>query len=114
MSDRPDYVKCIQHTHADLKGQAWCGRLCSMEWVFQSLDHATYNAASGGYLVACPECVHAVMSCFQSKGSRWIEGFEAAEKEFTDSDSPAYANPYPAGDPAHDGYEEAVYIFTQK
>ena len=22
---RPDYVKCIQHTHANRKGESWCG-----------------------------------------------------------------------------------------
>jgi hypothetical protein len=48
------------------------------------------------------------------KGNRWIEGFAAAEKQFMAADTPDYVNPYPEGDPAHDGYEEAVYIFTQK
>lgn len=67
MGDRPDYVKCIQHTHADLKAQTWCGRPCSLEWVFQNLDHAAYNAKSKGYLVACQECVRAAIACLQPK-----------------------------------------------
>jgi hypothetical protein len=50
----------------------------------------------------------------ETKHARWLEGFQEAEKEFMDSDSPAYVNPYHPEDPASDGYEEAVYIFTQK
>jgi hypothetical protein len=50
----------------------------------------------------------------EPRSARWIEGFQEAEKEFFASETPAFINPYHPEDPASDGYEEAVYIFTQK
>jgi hypothetical protein len=62
-----DHIKHIAHTHADKKGLAWCGAaLGCFEWSFAGIDHATYNATSGGRLVACPACVEAVAKALAS------------------------------------------------
>lgn len=57
---RPDYVKCIKHTHANMKN-SWCNRRLFAEFAFVDIDHAAYNALSKGRLVACPECVSAII-----------------------------------------------------
>ena len=57
---RPDFVKCIRHTHADKKGRSWCGRRTSMEWVFQNIDHAAYTVAQEQRLQPCPDCLATV------------------------------------------------------
>lgn len=58
MAERPEWVKCIEHDHADLKGQSWCGRaLPPSEFRFAGVDHAAENGRQGGRLVACSECV---------------------------------------------------------
>ena len=65
MSDRPDWIKCIRHAHTDMAGKSWCGRIVHQEFVFDSIDHAAcnrYNWRDRGRLVACLDCVEAVMS----------------------------------------------------
>lgn len=73
---RPDWVKCIAHTHAGLRlgnpwkqdgtrdaGEArlaWCGRDIRHEFHFVSVDHALYNTGNGGRLTTCPGCAKAV------------------------------------------------------
>lgn len=61
-AERPDYVKCIAHTHAQLIGNSWCGRDVRMEWAFRDVDHAASNGRQGGYLVACPACAAAAIA----------------------------------------------------
>lgn len=78
---RPDHIKCIVHTHADLRlgnpwkpdgtrdrGEgylAWCGRDVRHEFHFVNVDHALYNTGTGGYLTACPECINAINKAAQ-------------------------------------------------
>jgi hypothetical protein len=64
---RPDYVKCVQHTHADKKNQTWCGRSTDQfEWTFVNLDHAAYNALQGGRLVLCDNCRAAAIAALST------------------------------------------------
>ena len=58
MLERPEYIRCIQHTHAELQKTSWCGRkLYSFDWVFQDIDHAVYSVQSGSRQIPCPECL---------------------------------------------------------
>lgn len=59
--NRPDYIRCIQHTRADKRGTSWCGQRVAQEFTFASIDHAVYNKLRNGRLIACPECVTAVV-----------------------------------------------------
>jgi hypothetical protein len=66
-ADEPlnDWTKHISHTHADRKGEAWCGvRLQVFDWAFGDVDHAAYNMQQEGRLLPCPQCVGAVMTAF--------------------------------------------------
>lgn len=58
---RPDFIKCIEHTHADKVGQSWCGRDVRLEFRFENIDHAAYNALNGGRLLICPDCAGAAL-----------------------------------------------------
>lgn len=61
MNDRPDWIKCVRHTHEDLKTQSWCGRRLEVfEFAFMDADHAAENGRQGGRLVACGECAAAI------------------------------------------------------
>lgn len=62
---RPDWVVCIQQTHAEKKGDAWCGRPIA-GFAFENIDHAAYSAASRGRQVPCPQCVKAIMDALNS------------------------------------------------
>jgi hypothetical protein len=59
---RPEYVTCIQHTHAERKGTTWCGRPLGPlgEFCFVDIDHAAYERLRGGRLLVCPECARIV------------------------------------------------------
>lgn len=58
---RPEYIRCIQHTHADLLKTSWCGeKLSSFDWVFQDIDHAIYSVQSGSRQVPCPDCLNKI------------------------------------------------------
>lgn len=77
--ERPDYIKCIRHTHEEMKTTSWCGRyIPRSEWYFVDIDHAAYNAMNGGRLVACEGCVSKVTELLQSKLSfepvEWTDG----------------------------------------
>lgn len=55
-------AKHIEHTHADRKGTAWCGRkLDQFHWRFLDIDHAANNGMAGGMQVACKRCTDAVI-----------------------------------------------------
>jgi hypothetical protein len=55
---RPEYIKCIQHTHVDLPKTSWCGeKLFSFDWAFQDIDHAVYSVQQGSRQVPCPDCL---------------------------------------------------------
>lgn len=58
MLEKPEYIKCIAHSRSN---QSWCGRNISMEFHFQDLDHAAEYGDQKGRLVACPECVAAIV-----------------------------------------------------
>lgn len=66
-NSRPDYIKCIQHTHADLSKTSWCGKkIYSFDWVFQDIDHAVYSVQSGSRQVPCPDCVNKINEVFNN------------------------------------------------
>ena len=46
------------------------------------------------------------------KSRDWLIGWHAAEEEFYASDDPKYENPYWEGTDSYEGYEAAVYTFT--
>jgi hypothetical protein len=58
----PEWIKCIRDNHEDNKGLSWCRRMVSGEWTFTDIDHAAMNGRNQGRLVACPECVKAVIA----------------------------------------------------
>jgi hypothetical protein len=63
---RRDYVKCIAHTHEDLKAKTWCGKeIMPFDWVFQAIDHAAYSVLEGSRLVPCRSCVAKVKHAFR-------------------------------------------------
>ena len=68
---RPDHIACIQHTDAPGDGmprlRSWCGRVCTMEWTFTSIDHAVYAVREGCRQVPCPECVAVITSLLNPK-----------------------------------------------
>lgn len=52
-----------------------------------------------------------------SKSDSFIAGFESAERHFLAHETDSvivFVNPYPPGSDESAGYQEAVYIFTQK
>lgn len=60
--DRPDWIKCIRHTHEEMKTTSWCGRyIPRSEWYFVDIDHVAYNAMKAGRLVVCDECADTVI-----------------------------------------------------
>jgi hypothetical protein len=63
VDNRPEYIRCIAHTHADYLGQPWCGAastgIAGHRAFFQSLDHAAYAIRAQSRLVPCPECLEA-------------------------------------------------------
>ena len=62
-STRPEWIRCIEHTHAQKLGTSWCGRLLlAFEVPFQGIDHAAYATLNGDRLVVCSECAAAVVS----------------------------------------------------
>jgi hypothetical protein len=61
MGDRPEWIRCIKHTHADRLKESWCGRtLYSFDWAFQDIDHAVYSIQSEARQVPCPACLEAI------------------------------------------------------
>jgi len=56
MTTRPNYIKCIAHTHGKLIGKSWCGIL-GRSVFFKDLDHAAYSIKAETYMVPCPECL---------------------------------------------------------
>lgn len=61
MPRRPEWVKCIKHTHEEKKTTSWCGREVSMEWAFVDLDHAAYSNLNQDRLIPCKKCVRAAI-----------------------------------------------------
>ena len=59
MQDRPEWVRCITHTHVDLLTKTWCGRNAE-GWNFVDASHAAENGRKDGRLVACRKCVAAI------------------------------------------------------
>ena len=66
MNDRPDYIKCIEHSHVDLEDTSWCGRELYHEWAFVDAAHAAEHGRKAGRLVACPDCVDAITEALQN------------------------------------------------
>ena len=55
---RPEYIRCILHTHADLPKTSWCGeKLSSFDWAFQNIDDAVYSVQRGSLSIPCPDCL---------------------------------------------------------
>ena len=64
---RPEYIRCIQHTHVDKQKTSWCGeKLYSFDWVFQDIDHATYTVMNGGRQVPCPDCINSIIEILKN------------------------------------------------
>ena len=58
--NRPEYIRCSQHTNTPLHTQktSWCGEKLSIDWVFKNIDHAVYSVQQGGSRnVPCPDCL---------------------------------------------------------
>jgi hypothetical protein len=65
--ERPEYVKCIQHTRSDLQKTSWCGKkLSSFDWVFQDIDHAVYSVQYGSRQVPCPDCLKKIYEVLEN------------------------------------------------
>jgi len=65
---RPEYIRCIQHTHTDKLKTSWCGeQLSSFDLLFQDIDHATYSVMNGSRLIPCPECVNSIFKLLKNK-----------------------------------------------
>jgi len=63
---RPEYIKCIQHTHVDLPETSWCGKkLSSFDWVFQDIDDAVYSVQQGSRQVPCSDCLKKIYEVFK-------------------------------------------------
>lgn len=61
-SVREEYIKCVQHTHAEKLKTSWCGRiLSSFDLAFQTIDHAAYTRLQDGRLLICPQCKHEII-----------------------------------------------------
>ena len=68
MTNRPEYIKCIQHTHLDYPKTSWCGKsIYSFDWVFQDIDHATYAMMNGARQVPCSECLNKIAETLHLK-----------------------------------------------
>lgn len=73
MSNRPDWLKCIRHTHVEKERLSWCGRdvgkpnALGCEWTFVNLDHAAYANANGTRLLPCPACVKVACAALRPK-----------------------------------------------
>jgi hypothetical protein len=66
--ERPEYIRCIQHTHADLPKTSWCGeKLYSYDWVFQDIDHAVYSTQQGSRNVPCPDCLTKIYEVLENE-----------------------------------------------
>jgi len=64
---RPEYIRCIQHTHVDKQKTSWCGqKLSSFDLPFQDIDHATYTVMNGGRQVPCPDCVKFIIGILKN------------------------------------------------
>lgn len=60
-------MKCVEHSHVDLKGQTWCGRRVDpFEFAFQGADHAAENGRQQGSLVACRACVRKITEALKN------------------------------------------------
>jgi hypothetical protein len=59
-------VHCVNHDHAELQGTSWCGRPLMSEWWFMGVDHAAENGRQAGRMVACPECVEAILTALRN------------------------------------------------
>lgn len=65
--ERPDYVKCIRHTHEYYNNKSWCGKpVASFDWTFTDLDHAAYSLVDKSRLIPCPDCIKAAINVLQS------------------------------------------------
>jgi len=65
---RLDHICCIHQTHAEKTTLSWCGRKIEpFEFVFVSIDHATYSNLAGDCLVPCPECVEAIVAALREQ-----------------------------------------------
>ena len=80
MTDRPDHVHCIAHTHVDLEGETLCRKSSRMTWCFTSIDHAFNNAVQGGRLLICPECSEVALIALKKGTLGAVDRGSTAEK----------------------------------
>jgi len=67
---RPEYIKCIAHTHMGKIGKSLCGRtigtkgsdgeLKVSEFVFMNIDHWFYTRVDDDSLLGCTACVDTI------------------------------------------------------
>ena len=68
MTNRPEYIKCIKHTHADYPKTSWCGKsISSFDWAFQNIDHAAYATMNEDRLIPCPVCLDKIAETLKLK-----------------------------------------------
>jgi hypothetical protein len=64
-SPKPEYIRCIRHTHAERLNTSWCGKnLYSFDLPFQDIDHAVYAVEHESRLVPCPDCLDTIFKIF--------------------------------------------------
>jgi hypothetical protein len=66
-TNRPEWIRCIKHTHVYKQNTSWCGeRLSNFDKPFQDIDHATYTVKNEGRLVPCPKCVDTIIGILKN------------------------------------------------
>lgn len=77
---RPDHVRCVQtgmYVNGTPEKVSWCGRDTHHEWTFVDAAHAALNGRSGGRLVACEDCLAAIVKAL------WAGHAALASREVT-------------------------------
>lgn len=66
MEHLPEYVRHVQHTHADHPGKAWCGVRVVSEWAFMDVTHAAYSGLSESRVIVCPKCLSVIVKALSN------------------------------------------------
>ena len=67
MSKRPEYVRCVMHTHMNKANTSWCGKeLWNFEIIFVDVDDALYTRMNQDRLLICPECMAEIQKVLNS------------------------------------------------
>lgn len=103
--NRPDYIKCVRHTHEDFRGKSWCGRpVYNFDWVFCDLDHAAHSQMNESRLLPCPECLRSATDALNGKSDLLDH-----ENKSSEPDSPDVSV---QGDPWSEELQRVVSVMT--